>query len=134
MTVKVDDSPSAATRIDKWLWAARFFKTRSLATDAVDRGRVLCNEARVKPARDVRPGDLLSIDNGGTRWEVRIKAIAEVRGSAPVAQSLYDETEQSRLRRGEESERRRLFQEPAAQMHGRPTKRDRRRLGNLGGE
>ncbi|MFK0379090.1 RNA-binding S4 domain-containing protein [Pandoraea sp. NPDC090278] len=132
MTVKVDDSPHAATRIDKWLWAARFFKTRSLATQAVDRGRVLCNEARVKPARDVRPGDVVSVDNGSTRWEVKIKAIAEVRGSAPVAQSLYEETEASIRARADESERRRLFQEPAAQMHGRPTKRDRRRLGGVG--
>lgn len=132
MTVKVDDSAQAATRIDKWLWAARFFKTRSLATQAVDRGRVLCNEARVKPARDVHPGDLVLVDNGSTRWEVRVKAIAEVRGPAPVAQSLYEETEASIRARAEESERRRLFQEPAAQMHGRPTKRDRRRLGGLG--
>ncbi|GAB3629204.1 RNA-binding protein [Pandoraea terrae] len=134
MTVKFDDSPGAATRIDKWLWAARFFKTRSLATEAVDRGRVLCNEARVKPARDVHAGDLLSVDNGSTRWEVRVKAIADVRGPATLAQTLYEETEGSRLRRAEENERRHLFQEPAAQMHGRPTKRDRRRLGNLGGE
>ncbi|VVE26197.1 RNA-binding protein [Pandoraea pneumonica] len=132
MTVKVDDSPHAATRIDKWLWAARFFKTRSLATQAVDRGRVTCNEAKVKPARDVRPGDVLSVDNGSTRWEVRIKAIAEVRGSAPIAQSLYEETEASIRARAEESERRQLFQEPAAQIHGRPTKRDRRRMGGLG--
>jgi ribosome-associated heat shock protein Hsp15 len=132
MTVKVDDSAQAATRIDKWLWAARFFKTRSLATQAVDRGRVLCNEARVKPARDVRPGDLVSVDNGSTRWEVRVKAIAEVRGPASVAQLLYEETEASIRARAEESERRHLFQEPAARMHGRPTKRDRRRLGGLG--
>lgn len=132
MTVKVDDSPHAATRIDKWLWAARFFKTRSLATQAVDRGRVLCNEARIKPARDVRPGDIVSVDNGSTRWVVTVKAIAEVRGSAPVAQSLYEETAESIQARSEEHDRRRLFQEPAAQMHGRPTKRDRRRLGGLG--
>lgn len=133
MTVKVDDSPQAATRIDKWLWAARFFKTRSQATQAVERGKALVNDARVKPARDVRPGDVVAVDNGSTRWVVRVKAIAEVRGSAPIAQSLYEETEASVQARIDENDRRKLFQEPAAQLHGRPTKRDRRRMGGLDG-
>ncbi|MBU6491416.1 MAG: RNA-binding S4 domain-containing protein [Burkholderiales bacterium] len=131
MTVKIDTSPGAATRIDKWLWAARFFKTRSLATQAVDKGRVLHNGQRCKPARDVRPGDRLQIDNGSTQWQVTVRAIADVRGAALVAQALYEESEESRLRRAEEGERRRLYREPAAVIQGRPTKRDRRRMVRL---
>lgn len=128
MTIKVDTDPSARTRIDKWLWAARFFKTRSLATQAIERGKVLCNDERCKPARDIRPGDVLEIDNGSVRWQVKVLAITEVRGPAPVAQTLYAETETSQRRRMEESERHRLFREPAVEISGRPTKRDRRKI------
>lgn len=116
----------SAVRIDKWLWAARFFKTRSLATDAVDSGKIRLNGERIKPARGVKIGDRLDIDNGVTEWEVMVRGLSDVRGSAPAAQALYDETEGSILRRQQESERRKLFREPSAAIKGRPTKRDRR--------
>lgn len=115
-------------RIDKWLWAARFFKTRSLATDAVDNGRVRCNGERVKPARNLKPGDLLTINNGATEWEVEVVALSDLRGSAPQAQLLYTETPESSLKRQNETEQRRLFHEPTSEIKGRPTKRDRRLL------
>jgi ribosome-associated heat shock protein Hsp15 len=118
-------------RIDKWLWAARFFKTRSLATDAVDRGKVLLNGERTKPAHPVKVGDRLAINNGATEWEVRVVALSEVRGSAPMAQALYAETEQSIQKRQHEAEQRKLFREPGTTLKGRPTKRDRRQLDQL---
>ncbi len=116
------------TRIDKWLWAARFFKTRSLACDAVERGRVRLNDDRCKPSRAVKPGDLLDIDNGSTQWQVRVLGLSEQRGPAPVARQLYEETPEGVQRRELEAERRRLFAEPADAIRGRPTKRDRRQL------
>lgn len=119
---------SAAVRIDKWLWAARFFKTRSLATDAVDGGKVRLNGERVKPARSVKPGDRLDIDNGSTEWEVEVLELSETRGSASVAQTLYAETAQSIARRQQKTEQRKFFQEPGEAIKGRPTKRDRRKL------
>lgn len=119
---------SDSVRLDKWLWAARFFKTRSLATDAVDGGKVRVNDERVKPARNVKQGDLLDIDNGSTRWEVVVLVLSDKRGSATIAQALYRETEDSVARRQQESEQRRYFQEPGSAIKGRPTKRDRRRL------
>jgi ribosome-associated heat shock protein Hsp15 len=115
-------------RIDKWLWAARFFKTRSLATAAVDGGRVKLNGERVKPARAVRLGDVLDIDNGSTRWEVRVAGLSEARGPAAVAQTLYAETEAGSARRARDAEQHRYFREPGAEIGERPTKRDRRRL------
>ncbi len=115
-------------RIDKWLWAARFFKTRSLATDAVDNGKVRCNDERVKPARKLNSGDLLAINNGATEWEVEVIALSDVRGSATQAQLLYAETPKSILKRQHETEQRRLFHEPTSEIKGRPTKRDRRLL------
>ncbi|HEY4541574.1 MAG TPA: RNA-binding S4 domain-containing protein [Noviherbaspirillum sp.] len=121
-------APSESIRIDKWLWAARFFKTRTLATDAVDSGRVRLNDERIKPARAVKAGDRLDIDNGATRWEVVVEAIADKRGSAAIAQTLYRETEASVTRRTELAENRRYFQEPGSSIKGRPTKRDRRRI------
>lgn len=119
---------SDSVRIDKWLWAARFFKTRSLATDAVDSGKVRLNGERVKPARGVRISDRLDIDNGSTEWEVVIDGLAEQRGSASVAQTLYTETGESISRREATAEQRRFFREPADTIKGRPTKRDRRLL------
>ncbi len=119
---------SDSFRLDKWLWAARFFKTRSLATEAIERGRVTVNEERVKPARNVRIGDLLDIDNGSSTWQVRVEGLSDKRGPAPVAQQLYAETDLSVQRRAQEAERRKLFAEPAEGIHGRPTKRDRRQL------
>jgi ribosome-associated heat shock protein Hsp15 len=117
---------SESVRIDKWLWAARFFKTRSLATDAVDGGKVKLNEERVKPARGVKPGDVLQIDNGSTEWEVVVQALADKRGSATIAQTLYSETAASIAKREQLAERNRYFREPGADIKGRPTKRDRR--------
>lgn len=116
------------TRIDKWCWAARFFKTRSLATDAIDRGRVRLNGERTKPSHSVKAGDKLAIDNGATEWEVVVTGVADKRGSAAIAATLYSETEDSLRRRETEAERHRLFREPSAEIRGRPTKRDRRLL------
>jgi ribosome-associated heat shock protein Hsp15 len=115
-------------RIDKWLWAARFFKTRSLATDAVDNGKVRLGGDRIKPARAVKAGDLLAIDNGAETWEVTVEGISDKRGSAPVARLLYAETAESIARRENEAEARKLYREPGSMIKGRPTKRDRRAL------
>ncbi|GAB3461905.1 RNA-binding S4 domain-containing protein [Massilia terrae] len=121
-------------RIDKWLWAARFFKTRSLAADAVDRGRVRIGGEPVKPARAVKVNDKIAIDNGADRWEVVVQALSDVRGPAPVARTLYSETEESVVRRERDQEARRLFPEPGTSIKGRPTKRDRRAIDRAGGE
>lgn len=115
-------------RIDKWLWAARFFKTRSLATTAVDSGRVKVGGDKVKPSRNVRTGEVLTIDNGSTEWEVVVLGLSDVRRGAPEAQALYQETEASIANRAQETEKRKYFREPAAEIKGRPTKRDRRNL------
>jgi ribosome-associated heat shock protein Hsp15 len=115
-------------RIDKWLWAARFFKTRSLATDAVDTGRVRLEGDRIKPARPVKIDDKLLIDNGAELWEVRVLGVSDVRGSAPVARLLYEETVESVAKRENEHEARKLYREPGTTIKGRPTKRDRRAL------
>lgn len=119
---------SDSIRIDKWLWAARFFKTRSMATEAVDSGKVRLNNERVKPARSVKPGDTLDIDNGSTEWEVVVERLADKRGSASVAQTLYTETEESIAERQKKAEQRKFFREPSEAIKGRPTKRDRRQL------
>ena len=120
-------------RIDKWLWAGRFFKTRSLASDAVSGGKVKLNGAAAKPAREVKPGDRLEIHNGDTRWEVIVQALSEKRGPAPEARLLYEETTESIAAREAEQQRRKFTIEPAADLHGRPTKRDRRQLQRIGG-
>ena len=117
-----------SVRIDKWLWAARFFKTRTLATYAVENGKVRLNGERVKPAHSVKTGVLLDIDNGSTCWQVNVVALAEVRGSAAVAQTLYMETEESVVKRQLVAEQNRYFREPGAGLKGRPTKRDRRQI------
>lgn len=115
-------------RIDKWLWAARFFKTRSLAQDAVDRGRVRIGGEPVKPARAVKINDRILIDNGSDRWEVIVAAISGARGPAPVARTLYFETDESIARRENDKVARRLYPEPSLDIKGRPTKRDRRAM------
>jgi ribosome-associated heat shock protein Hsp15 len=115
-----------SVRIDKWLWAARFFKTRSMATDAVDSGKIKLNGDRVKPARGVKPGDRVEVDNGSTEWDVVVKELSDVRRAANFAQALYQETEGSVERRAKAAEDRRYFREPGADIKGRPTKRDRR--------
>jgi ribosome-associated heat shock protein Hsp15 len=127
-------APDTRVRIDKWLWAARFFKTRSLAAQAVEGGRVHLNDQRVKPAREVKPGDALRVSIGELEWLVVVRALSERRGPAPEARLLYEETEASRERREAALQRRRDRAEPAFGMHGRPTKRDRRAMKRFIGE
>lgn len=122
------DSP---VRIDKFLWAARFFKTRTLATDAVDGGRVKLNGERVKPARAVKVGDMLIVPIGWDEAEVVVKAVSDKRGSATIAQTLYEETPDSASARAARAENRRMAREPAQDIKARPTKRDRRQLDKL---
>jgi ribosomal 50S subunit-recycling heat shock protein len=122
---------SDGVRLDKWLWAARFFKTRSLATDAIALGRVMVNGDRAKPARNVKLGDVLEIDNGADRWELDVMGLSGVRGPATVARNLYEETEVSVARRAAVAENRRLYREPGTTIKGRPTKRDRREMDKL---
>lgn len=117
------------TRIDKWLWAARFFKTRTLATQEVERGRVQVNAAQVKPAKEVKLGDLVTLVQGNVTRTVAVRGIGDQRGPAAVAQQMFEETTHSVQQRALEAERKRLSPEPAhALEHGRPTKRDRRHL------
>ncbi len=115
-------------RIDKWLWAARFFKTRSLAAQAVEGGRVRVNGERVKPAKEVRPGDRLLIHAGEQEWAITVAALADRRGPAPVARTLYEEDAASRERREARAAERRVSAEPAAGLRGRPTKKGRRQI------
>ncbi|MEP9323745.1 RNA-binding S4 domain-containing protein [Paraburkholderia phymatum] len=126
MNYRISTEPGARLRIDKWLWAARFFKTRSLAADAVEKGRVRIGGATVKPAKEVRVGDLVEIDIERIVWQIEVLGVCDVRGPASVAQTLYAETQEGRQKRLQENERRKTYREPAASMHGRPTKRDRR--------
>lgn len=116
-------------RIDKWLWAARFYKTRSLACDEVTKHRVQINGQDVKPAREVKVGDTLTVRQGHITKTVQVKGISAARGPAPVAQLLYEETPQSIAQRAKLAEQNRLAFEPAHSIeHGRPTKRDRRQI------
>jgi ribosome-associated heat shock protein Hsp15 len=116
-------------RLDKWLWAARFFKTRGLAQDEIEKGRVLLAGERVKPARVVRVGDELRIRAGEIERTVIVRDLSDRRGPAPVAQALYEETPASIRARVEAQARRALYREPSEAIeHGRPTKRDRRQL------
>jgi ribosome-associated heat shock protein Hsp15 len=118
-------------RIDKWLWAARFFKTRGAATDAVLGGHVQVNGARVKPARDVVVGDRLEITRAHERWTVVVTGLADRRGPASVAGTLYEETPESAEGRRQRRDERRLARPLGADLSARPTKRDRRRLDAL---
>jgi ribosome-associated heat shock protein Hsp15 len=119
-------------RIDKWLWAARFFKTRQLAIDAVDNGRVKIGGERIKPSRIIKLGERLDIDNGSDEWEVLVVGISDQRQPAPIARTLYEESEASIQRRDKERERRKFFHEPGTDIKGRPTKRDRRLIDRAG--
>ena len=121
-------------RLDKWLWAARFFKTRSLATQAIDNGRVKLNGERVKPAREVKPGDRLEVHVGDADWTLTVRALAMQRGPAPVAQALYEEEPASQARRQQQVLDRKQAASPAADIKGRPTKRDRRLIHRFTGE
>ena len=120
-------------RIDKWLWAARFFKTRTQAADAVESGRVRVGGERIKPARSVRLDEVMQVDNGATEWEVTVLGLSDKRGSATQAQALYVETEASTARRALAPDDRRYFREPGTTIKGRPTKRDRRQIDKTGG-
>jgi ribosome-associated heat shock protein Hsp15 len=118
-------------RLDKWLWAARFFKTRSLASQAVDGARVRLNGERVKPAKDVKPGDELVIHIGELEWVVEVRALSARRGPADSARQLYEERKESRARREAVIEVRKREPDPGFGLRGRPTKRDRRALRRL---
>lgn len=119
-------------RLDKWLWAARFFKTRALAVEEIGKGRVEINGQSVKPSRDMKLGDLVRLRQGPIQREVKVLGISHVRGPAPVAQALYEETPESIAAREKAAEARRLAPEPAQTIaearQGRPTKHDRRKL------
>ncbi|MBK1613985.1 RNA-binding protein [Rubrivivax gelatinosus] len=116
-------------RLDKWLWAARFYKTRALAADEADRGRVSVNGLAAKPARELHVGDRVALRQGSVERVVDVLVLGTVRGPAPVAQTLYCETAESIAARERAAEARRLQPEPAASIEqGRPTKRDRRQL------
>ena len=120
-------------RIDKWLWAARFYKTRSLAAEELDKGRVHVNDIEAKPSREVKVGDILTLRQGPVTRTLVVRDISSQRGGAPAAQLLYAETAESLTARVLQAEQRRLGQEPAtAQTQGRPTKRDRRDIEKLG--
>jgi len=115
-------------RIDKWLWAARFYKTRSLAQDAVDSGKVRLNGERVKPAKELKPGDALSVRGAVYEWNILVLQLSDKRGPAVVAQTLYEETPDSMARRAGLAQLRKFSVDPSADRHGRPTKRERRQL------
>jgi ribosome-associated heat shock protein Hsp15 len=115
-------------RLDKWLWAARFFKTRSLAAKACELGRVESNHQPAKAAREVRVGDMLQIKTDGGDFEVKVLLLSEVRGPAAVAHTLYEETEASREARIKAAEERKLLRDFAPAPASRPSKRDRRRI------
>ncbi len=124
----VDDAGGSTVRLDKWLWACRFYRTRAAAADAIDVGQVRVNAQRVKPAKAVRLDDLVTIRIGGIEREVRVRVIADARVAAPLAQARYAETEVSLAARAAAEARRRLEREPAHTRKGRPTKRDYREL------
>ncbi|MGE5332485.1 MAG: RNA-binding S4 domain-containing protein [Nitrospirota bacterium] len=120
-------STLVSLRIDKWLWCARFYKTRSLAAEEIAKGRISVNGLAAKASREVRPGDTVVLRQGPMQRIVVVRALSGMRGPAPVAQQLYEETAESIALREKAQELRRLAPEPAAALHeGRPTKRDRR--------
>jgi len=123
-----DNSFMDSIRIDKWLWAARFFKTRALASKACDLGRILSNGVTAKPAREVRVGDRLEVKNEGGEFQVEILGLSQMRGPAAVAQALYRETEASKAARLKVAEERKAMQQYAPLPERRPSKRDRRRI------
>jgi ribosome-associated heat shock protein Hsp15 len=131
---RISTADDARLRIDKWLWAARFFKTRSLAADAVLKGRVRLAGEPTKPSKEIRVGDVLVVEIERLLWHVEVKGLCEVRGPASVAQTLYEETAESRKQRELERLRRKTYREPAETLHGRPTKRDRRVIDKFSNE
>lgn len=125
-------SEITSMRLDKWLWAARFYKTRALAVEQISKGRVTVNQAAAKASREVRVGDRIDLRQGQVPKTVEVLGLSNMRGPAPVAQLLYEETSQSVAERTRLAEQRRLAPEPATaialQHDGRPTKRDRRHI------
>ena len=121
-------APLTSLRIDKWLWAARFFKTRSLATEAIHAGHIKLNGATVKPARELRPGDMLDLAIGEEKWTVEVLGLNDLRRPASEAQQLYAETAESRERRAAAKEAHRLAPTPGSDLRGRPTKKARRQI------
>lgn len=117
-----------SVRLDKWLWAARFYKSRTLAATAIEAGRVQVGDDRAKPARLIKVGDRLKINREQERFELVVRGISEQRKSAPLARLLYEETPESMLARQTVAENRRFFSEPSQDIAGRPTKRNRRAL------
>ncbi len=122
-----------ALRIDKWLWAARFFKTRTLAARACDLGRVDANGQPCKPAREIHAGDFVRVKNDSGVFEIEVLGLSEIRGPAPTAQALYRETDESREQRCKLAEQRRDMPRFEDSREGRPSKRDRRRIERLRG-
>jgi ribosome-associated heat shock protein Hsp15 len=120
-------------RVDKWLWAARFFKTRSLAVKACDLGRITVNSQQAKASREVKLGELLHIKNEGGEFEVEVLLLSEVRGPAAVAQTLYRETDASREQRAKVAAERKAMAEFEVMPAGRPSKRDRRQINRFRG-
>jgi ribosome-associated heat shock protein Hsp15 len=120
-------------RIDKWLWAARFFKTRALASKACDLGRIESNGVSAKPAREVRTGDQLRVKNDSGDYQVEVLALSEMRGPAAVAQGLYRETDASREQRLKVAEERRAMPAHELWAEGKPSKRDRREIDRFRG-
>jgi ribosome-associated heat shock protein Hsp15 len=118
-------------RFDKWLWAARFYKTRTLAAQAIDAGQARLNDERVKPAHVVRAGDRVLVRKRGTVWGVEVTALADRRGSAVVAAALYRESTESAAARAEELLQRQAAAAAAPKFAGRPTKRERRKLADF---
>jgi ribosome-associated heat shock protein Hsp15 len=118
----------ASVRIDKWLWAARFFKTRAQASKACDLGRIHSDGIQAKPARDVRVGDMLLVRNEGGEFQIEVLLLSEIRGPAAVAQTLYRETEASIEARLKAAAERKAMQQYAPLPERRPSKRDRRRI------
>jgi ribosome-associated heat shock protein Hsp15 len=131
--VSFENGSVAGVRIDKWLWASRFFKTRSLASRACDLGRVEANGLAAKPAREVHVGDRLQVKNDSGDFQIEILALSEMRGPAAVAQTLYRETDESRALRMKLAEERKADPHFEAFREGKPSKRDRRKLGRLRG-
>jgi ribosome-associated heat shock protein Hsp15 len=124
----MDDNGNQRVRIDKWLWAARFYKTRSLAADAVEGGKVQVDNERVKPAKVLKPGDGLSIRNGAYVWEITVLALSERRGPAAEAAKLYSEPDESRKAREEKIALMKIERQSNPFPGGRPTKRARRQI------